>query len=172
MNWYLLTLAGRDRPGIVARVSGALFEAGCNLGGTSMMRLGDRFGMLMLVAVGDGEAALHSALDPVVSELGLEMQLSPSAPPELPAAEPELAITVHGADQAGIVARVTSAAAQAGFNIMDLESQLGGSPDSPVYVLHMEGRCERGLDALRAALDPLREAGIRVDVRAIDTLIG
>ena len=37
-NWYMLTLVGKDRPGIVAEVSQVLFEAGGNLGEASMAR--------------------------------------------------------------------------------------------------------------------------------------
>ena len=38
-NWYMLTLVGKDGPGIVAEVSQTLFEAGGNLGEASMVRL-------------------------------------------------------------------------------------------------------------------------------------
>ena len=31
-DWYMLTLVGEDRPGIVAQVTRALFEAGGSLG--------------------------------------------------------------------------------------------------------------------------------------------
>ena len=40
-HWYMLTLVGRDRPGIVAKVTAALFDGGCNLGEASMMRLAE-----------------------------------------------------------------------------------------------------------------------------------
>jgi len=36
----MLTLVGVDRPGIVARVTCAVFEVGGNLGEASMLRLG------------------------------------------------------------------------------------------------------------------------------------
>ena len=31
-HWYMLTLVGEDRPGIVAKVTSALFDGDCNLG--------------------------------------------------------------------------------------------------------------------------------------------
>jgi len=43
MNWYMLTLVGEDRPGIVAKLTAALFAAGCNLGEATMARLGGIF---------------------------------------------------------------------------------------------------------------------------------
>ena len=39
-HWYMLTLIGEDKPGIVAAVTQALFDLGLNLGETSMLRLG------------------------------------------------------------------------------------------------------------------------------------
>ena len=48
-NWYLLSLVGKDRPGLVAQVSAALCKAGCNLGDSSMARLGNNFTILLMV---------------------------------------------------------------------------------------------------------------------------
>ena len=48
-HWYMVTLVGKDRPGIVAHVTNALYEEGCNLGETSMLRLGGNFSIMMMV---------------------------------------------------------------------------------------------------------------------------
>lgn len=50
-NWYLLTLIGEDKPGIVTAVSKALFGLGLNPGETSMLRLGGHFTTIMMVSV-------------------------------------------------------------------------------------------------------------------------
>ncbi len=171
-DWFMVTLAGKDRPGIVAQVTGALYEAGCNLGETSMMRLGGNFGVLLMAQTDKGAAELEAALRPVADELGLSLHLEPVDPQLHRHPEPDVCITVHGADRAGIVAQVTRAAADAGLNILDLESDIGGTEDEPVYVLHIEGTAAGGVDALRQALEPLQAGGIKVEVRPIDTLIG
>ena len=44
-----------------------------------------------------------------------------------------------GADRAGIVAQVTGQAAAAGLNILDLESDVGGTESHPIYILQIEG---------------------------------
>ncbi len=49
-NWYMLTAVGEDRAGIVAGVTKALFEGGCNLGDASMMRLGGSFSIMLMVS--------------------------------------------------------------------------------------------------------------------------
>jgi peptide deformylase len=38
-KWFMLTLVGKDRPGIVAQITRALYEGDCNLGEASMVRL-------------------------------------------------------------------------------------------------------------------------------------
>ncbi len=171
-DWYMLTLVGRDQPGIVARVTGALYKAGCNLGETSMMRLGSNFGVMLMARSEGGAGALEAALGPVVDELGLSLHLDPVDPELHRHPVPDVCITVHGADRAGIVAQVTAAAADAGLNILDLESDVGGTESDPIYVLHIEGTAAQGVEALKAALEPLQASGIKVDVRPIDTLIG
>ncbi|NIQ01387.1 MAG: amino acid-binding protein, partial [Nitrospinaceae bacterium] len=45
----MLTLVGKDRPGIVARISEALFQGGCYLGEASMARLGGNFSIMLMV---------------------------------------------------------------------------------------------------------------------------
>jgi len=47
-DWSMLTLVGVDRPGIVARVTRAVFEAGGNLGEASVLRLGGNFTIMMI----------------------------------------------------------------------------------------------------------------------------
>ena len=39
-NWLMLTFVGKDRPGIVAKVSQVLFDMQGNLGEASISRLG------------------------------------------------------------------------------------------------------------------------------------
>ena len=85
---------------------------------------------------------------------------------------PDVRILVHGADRAGIVAQVTGQAAAAGLNILDLDSDVGGTASQPIYILRIEGQAGQGLDAIEQALAPLRAQGVKVDVLPIDTLIG
>ena len=59
-----------------------------------------------------------------------------------------------------------------GLNILDLESDVGGTETDPIYILQIEGVAQRGVDAIRQALAPLQAEGVKIDVRPIDTLIG
>lgn len=171
-NWYMLTLIGQDQPGIVARLTTALYEAGCNLGETSMIRLGNNFTVMMMVDSEQDEAALRTTLQPVIDALRLVLHIDAIDAGLHQRLVPDVCIMVHGADRAGIVSRVTSLAAAAGLNILDLESDVGGSADEPIYILQIEGVAAQGIEAIETALAPLQAEGVKVDVRAIDTLIG
>jgi len=172
LNWYMLTLVGKDQPGIVARVTTALFEAGSNLGETSMIRLGEYFTVMMMVRSDAGDAELRSVLQPVVDALGLVLHIHAIDGGLHHHPIPDVCILVHGADRAGIVSQVTARAAQAGLNILDLESDVGGTESDPIYILQIEGTATQGVESIEKALAPLQADGVKIDVRPIDTLIG
>jgi glycine cleavage system transcriptional repressor len=171
-DWYMLTLVGKDQPGIVAKLTTALFEGGCNLGETSMIRLGDNFTVMMMVESDQDAAALRNLLLPVTESLQLVLHIDAIEAGLHQRPVPDVCILVHGADRAGIVSRVTSLAAAAGLNIVDLESDVGGSREEPIYILQIEGVAAQGIEAIESALAPLQAEGVKVDVRSIDTLIG
>ena len=171
-NWYMLTLVGKDQPGIVAKVTTVLYEAGCNLGETSMIRLGNSFTVMMMVDSREGEAGLRAELQPVVDDLGLVLHIDSIEAGLHQRPVPDVCILVHGADRAGIVSQVTSRAAAAGLNIVDLESDVAGTDDNPIYVLQIQGVAAQGIQAVETALAPLQAEGVKVDVRPVDTLIG
>jgi glycine cleavage system transcriptional repressor len=86
--------------------------------------------------------------------------------------EPDVRITVYGADRAGIVARITGALAEAGLHILDMESSVAGTEAKPIYIMQIEGHAAEGIDALQSALDIVTQDGIEVQLESIETLIG
>ena len=171
-HWYMLTLVGQDRPGIVAHLTHALFEGGCNLGEASMMRLGGNFTMMLMVQHAGTAKALTELVEPVAESLDLHLHVDRIEGQLHKHIEPDVRITVHGADRAGIVAQVTGALAEAGLNILDLESDVAGSPDQPIYVMHIEGVAREGIESLRSALAVVAHDGIEAHIQSIDTMIG
>lgn len=167
----MLTLVGEDRPGIVARVTDALYRNGWSLGEASMMRLGASFTIMMMVR-GDGSKALHEVLVPVAQALGLQFHLDVVTGGLHQHLVPNYQVRVHGADRSGIVAQVTGALAETGFNILELESDVAGSAEKPVYIMCIQGFADTAVETLEAALASLGDADIRVDVSPIETLIG
>lgn len=171
-NWHMLTLIGEDKPGIVAAVTRALYDLGLNLGETSMLRLGGNFTIMMMVSGPHDEAALAERLAPVIDAQGMRLHVDPIQAHLHEHLLPNIQVTVSGADRAGIVAQVTGALAQAGFNILDLESDVAGSAQRPVYIMQIAGVASVPVEAIERALEPLRRDGVDVNVNAIETYIG
>ncbi|NIP72867.1 MAG: ACT domain-containing protein [Gammaproteobacteria bacterium] len=171
-KWYMLTVVGSDRPGIVARLTHALFEGGANLGEASMMRLGGNFTIMLMVEYAGTAHRLDELVEPVLQSLGLRWHVDRIEGRLHQHRLPDVRIRVSGADRAGIVARVTGALAEAGLNILELESDVGGSAERPIYVMHIEGHAVEGVEVLRSALAAVSDEGMDVSLEPIDTMIG
>ncbi len=170
-QWHMLTVVGADRPGIVAKLTEALFRGGCNLGEASMARLGGNFSIMLMVE-GVDAATLEQLVRPVTDALGLRLHLDPIQGELHRHVEPNVQVTVYGADRPGIVAQATAALAAAGFNILDLNTDVGGTAERPIYIMLIDGVAAEGVAAVERAIAPLRAGGIEVRVTALDTLIG
>ncbi|MEK6771092.1 MAG: ACT domain-containing protein [Pseudomonadota bacterium] len=171
-HWYMLTLVGQDRPGIVAALADALFRAGANLGEASMVRLGGNFTIMMMAETEMSDASLRHALEPEIRQFGLHTHIDAIEGKLHQHLTPNVQVTVHGADRPGIVAQVTAALAAAGFNILDLDSDVGGSSEHPIYVMAIDGHVAGGASALDKPLAALHANGIDAKAVSIDTLVG
>ncbi len=150
MAHFALSAVGADRPGIVAAVTGALVEHGCNLEDTSMSILRGHFAIMLVVAspAGLDAATLESALSVPAQELDLVVELR--AIDEAVEASPEgdaWTVAVYGADRPGIVHGFTNLLARAGVNIVDLATRVIGDPSQPVYAMIIEVTVPAGVDA-------------------------
>ncbi|MCG8429108.1 MAG: amino acid-binding protein [Chromatiales bacterium] len=166
-EWKMLTLVGEDRPGIVAGLTDALFKSGWNLGEASMIRLGGNFTIMMMIS-GSGDA--ESVVAPVAKEMGLHLHIDDISGGLHQHLVPNVQVRVTGADRAGIVAQVTGVLLTNGFNILELESDVAGSQDNPVYIMSIQGYTDATLEVIEAALAELGD--IDVNVSPIETLIG
>ena len=171
-DWNMLTLVGADRPGIVSRVTRALYGIGCNLGEASMIRLGGNFTIMLMVSSERPGLEVLDALTPVAGELGLRVHLDPLRGGLHRHLVPNLQVRVMGADRAGIVADVTEILTEHGFNILELESDVAGDQERPIYIMNIQGFCGETLETLEAALATLTAQGVAVDVSPVDLLIG
>jgi len=170
MKWSVLTLVGEDKPGIVAAVTQVLFERGCVLAQASMMRLGSNFSIMLRVSHSP-DLDLRQVLTEVCKNLNLHLHIDEDASKKTPALDPDVQVTVYGADRSGIVAQVTSVLAQAGLNIIDLETDVGGSNEHPIYIMTMEGVASNGIEPLREAIQTL-DTDIEINLDEINTLRG
>ena len=171
-KWYMLTLVGKDRPGIVAHVTAALYEGGANLGETSMMRLGGYFTIMMMEQFSGNTHALQDLVGGVAESLDLQLHIDHIEARLHDHRIPDVRITVYGADRAGIVAKVTGVLAEAGLDILELDSDVAGTDAEPIYIMSIEGHAAEGVPALESALDIVRAEGIDASLQPIDTLVG
>jgi glycine cleavage system transcriptional repressor len=172
-NWFMLTLVGKDRAGIVAKISADLYQENCNLGEASMTRLGGNFTIMLMIQYDGLAKTLDHILQPVCDSLELRYHVDPIEGELHHHLEPDVQISVHGADRAGIVADVTRVLAEAGLDILNLESDVAGTNENPLYIMNIEGVARNGISALNEALKTL-DCGddVEVHLSEIDILRG
>lgn len=171
-RWYMLTVVGQDRPGIVAALTQALYEGGANLGEASMARLGGNFTIMLMVEADMDRVAIERSLTPTARDFGLQLHIDAIEGKLHTHVEPNVRVVVHGADRPGIVAQVTAALAATGFNILDLDSDVAGSAERPIYIMMLHGYTASDIAQIEAALTPLRRNGIEVRATPLDTMVG
>jgi len=172
-NWYMLTVVGRDRPGIVSQVTLALYKGGGNLGEASMVRLGGSFSIMLMVHYEGTAELLEKLISPVGDKLHLHIHIDSIKGELHQRLEPDVRISIYGADRAGIVAETTGVLVEAGLNILNLESDVGGSPTNPIYIMEIDGAARNGVDSIRGALDSVAKGkNIKIYVTPINTLMG
>jgi glycine cleavage system transcriptional repressor len=147
MPHFAVTAIGRDRPGIVAGLTGALRDLGGNLEDVSSTILRGHFAMMLVVEAKPGTDAerLHAKLAAAGERLGVHVTVSDveAGTPDRPRATHVL--SVYGADHPGIVAAFAGHLSERGANITDLSCRLT-STESPVYVMLAEVALPDGLD--------------------------
>src|SRR5687767_1165485 len=100
---------GADRPGIVASVTGVLFQMGCNLKDCSMTVLSRHFAMMLLVEAPDGLApsALEEELAKAEGCAELTLAVRPAGEGASIVVEGEpYVVSVYGSDHPGIMHRI------------------------------------------------------------------
>ena len=171
-SWFMVTLIGKDQKGIVARVTTILYENGYNLGESSMLRLGGNFTIMMMVSCDGEKQELGTLLQPIAEDLQLYLHVDAIEGHLHQHKIPDVHVCVYGADRAGIVAQVTQVLADAGLNILDLESDVGGSIHEPFYIMQIEGLASEGMDKLEQALHQLLtdQPDLQVTLEPIETV--
>jgi glycine cleavage system transcriptional repressor len=176
-NALLLLATGRDRPGIVDRLTGLIYEAGGNLEDSRMAILGGEFALIVLVTGSPADLEkVERELPRLAKELELTLQVKKTVagPEARRGAAPSLCYRIHAVamDHPGIVHKVTRVLAEHGVNVAKLDTSLANAPVSgaPVFSLDIEAEVpvDLPLVALRGQLERLAEAeNIDLDVRVV-----
>ncbi len=173
MSQLAVVAVGRDRPGIVAALSGVLLEHGLNLEDSEMTILRGHFAVVLIVSGSTDPdlERLRADLRAAGERVGLELvearpveEMAPPGPPEA-----THTVTVYGVDHPGIVHAVASALAERAVNIADLTTRvIPGEGGQPVYVMILEVAIPPGVQ-LEAALEEVgRAQGVEVSLRELE----
>ena len=156
----LISASGSDQPGIVDRVSGAIFDAGANLEDSRMAILGGEFALFVLVG-GTAEqlAAVRASLDEVSGELDLTLQVKPVAAAQPGADVISYRLQAVSLDHPGIVHKLTGLLRTRGVNVASLDTSLAQAPvtGTPIFSLEMEVQvpADQSVTELREELQSL-----------------
>lgn len=167
-----LTVLGRERPGIVAAITGVLFDADCNIRDSTMTILAGEFAMLLIAEL--PESTPLSALDTPLAEVQRRFDLSvfikrltaEEMRYEQPPGTKTWAVTIYGGDRKGIVHHVASAMARKGISITELKTKvLGGVGCGGIVTIKMVAPADVELSAIRAQLaEVAARFGVEVSV--------
>lgn len=133
MDKVIISVTGRDRPGILAAVSRILLQHGCNLENVSQTILQSVFGALFLVSKPESLdiAILQSVIEEGVSDFNLDIhagRFETGGEETAPAGEPFI-ITAAGPDRKGLVYAITRIFAEHGVNVTNLQAVFRGGEE-------------------------------------------
>ncbi|WP_269540755.1 glycine cleavage system protein R [Cerasicoccus fimbriatus] len=145
----ILTLSGRDQPGLVERMARVIAENGGNWEQSRMAHLAQRFvGLLEVHVANDQAAALCDALREIPDlELTMHVEEKSTAP-----SGPCFSLDLLGGDQPGIVQKISRALAAAGVNIEELTTSTEAAPDSGAPLFRAKMRLSGGGDDAQQAI--------------------
>ncbi len=143
MKTSLLAVFGKDRPGIIASVTGVLYETRCNLEDITMTILESEFAMLVVVSY-DGKQKL--AVDKRLQVLSKKSKLvyswteitGPRIRGEAAKDARLYVVSAIGRDRTGIVYQISRELAAQKLNILDLNSKILGQAPKSIYAMVLE----------------------------------
>lgn len=169
----VVSAIGRDRPGIVAAVTGELLELSGNIEDSQMTILRGHFSMTLIVALPDPSSLgeLRLRLEAVREKLHLDA-VAVNPVDDLAGTAPEAThiVSLYGADHPGIVHAAAAALAEREISITGLETKLTGETGTPLYVMLIEiAAGDTDSAELELAMNAVGErAGLEVTLRELD----
>lgn len=166
----VLTVIGKDRPGLVKAISSVVSDHGANWEASHMARLGGRFAGILQVQVDKARASeLTSALEKLGPQ-GLKVTVEDEVVDE-GIEGPVYWLELVGSDQPNIVRDISAALASQDVTVLELNSELSDAPVSGgrLFKLQSSIRCPPGLQIsdLRNALEDVANS-LMVDLTLED----
>lgn len=148
----VVSVIGRDRPGIVANVSRVLYFNNCNIAELTQTAIKGQFAMILIATLLREEALskLKEDLQALADDLDLDINLRILKETELApfaAGETEpFVLTVRGEDKPGLVYGISEVLAEYGINITNLDAETARIGDMVEYIQFYEVDIPRKLD--------------------------
>ncbi len=163
MNKLIITVLGKDKPGIIAAVAKSLYQLGCNLENVNQMILQSEFAGFFLV-----EPPLDLSMDSIRDTLnhdlngkGLHIHVNnvTSNGDDAQESDAEIfLITTIGPDQKGLVARFTEIIAAYNVNVINLTAVFEGGDNPKANIMTYEVAVTPGTDQTGLFSDLKRKA--------------
>ena len=134
MNKVIVSVLGHDRPGIVAAVTGVLFEYNCNIENVSQTILKTEFAGSFIISIPPDltqeelRQALGESLASMNMHIHIEAVLNQASAIAAGSTEP-FVITTKGPDRKGLVASISALIAHYGINITNLQAVFKGGDE-------------------------------------------
>lgn len=164
----VMTVIGKDRPGLVDLIASVVAEHGGNWLESRMCHLAGEFaGILQVDVPGEKEASLVQSLKTLESK-GLAVVVRRGLEPVSKTASQLLAIELIGHDRPGIVRQVSQVLASQGVNVEELHTECVSAPMSGEILfkanatLQLPANCD--VNALKTGLEKIA-GDLLVDIR-------
>lgn len=126
---WIITVLGRDRPGLVDRLSEWVAEAEGDWLDSHLTQVGDHFAGILQVSTPGGKAGAFEKKAPQVSDqTGLALKMERTGKPEVQGTL--FAMTCMGQDRPGIVKALTDIFLEVGANVETLDTSYQDAPMS------------------------------------------
>jgi glycine cleavage system transcriptional repressor len=168
MQKVIISVLGKDRPGIIAAVSRLLFEQNSNIENVSQTSLQSEFAGIFIAAIPRALAfeKLKAKLAEVLDPMGLQAVVKPMEPSSEAAPPPHEAfvITTRGPDRQGLVASVTAVIAAHQGNITNCQAVFKGGSDPNANTMIYEVDIPAATDQQRFFAD-LKARGAELELQ-------
>ena len=180
MKRLIVSVTGKDKPGIIAYISGLLLKEGCNLEDVSMTILDGQFAMMMTASLSEKKKEkVRSALaaaekSPWKMKVYMDfLAKSKTKGKTAHRSGRRFLFTAFGRDRTGIVHEASKLLAKKRINITDFNSRILGAGKKTLYgmMLEIETPLRSTPKAIEKILKPFgKKLKVEVNVREIETL--
>lgn len=157
---YIITVMAKDRPGIIAAITRAVFKLGGNVTELSQTVMRGYFTLILCAALPPGlePEEIRRRIETAEPEMALSACVRRYDPVPLFVPEEEAGtyfLTIQGRDRPGVIAQVTTYLASQGINVEDLYTRSAG--EEITMILQIRPRNRRSAERMRLDLETIGE---------------